>query len=219
MQATSFQCFLGVHSRSAAALLLRLMLALKDAASTYQLAKAPAIAHCSFADDLYGSIGYAVLDASAGSVQLGADTLSGSLSVLRTLLMRTTPREILVATSAIPAPLLRFLKSATGGAEITSVPAASMPAPAAAASVLAGKAAYKAIAQVVLALGEAERPSSGLAALIGLLTHLDRLKMLETLSSCVQVRQLCRTVYACRHFHALLNGIAIGRCSSRSKNI
>jgi hypothetical protein len=148
-----------------------------------------------------------------------ADTLSGSLSVLRTLLMRTTPREILVATSAIPAPLLRFLKSATGGAEITSVPAASMPAPAAAASVLAGKAAYKAIAQVVLALGEAERPSSGLAALIGLLTHLDRLKMLETLSSCVQVRQLCRTVYACRHFHALLNGIAIGRCSSRSKKI
>lgn len=146
------------------------------------------------AGDSYGDLGFALLDAASATILLGVVHEDTNLTALRTLVTQTAPSEVLVATNTLPAAVLRCLKGPSVGAEVTSVPRDDFPVPSAATGILNAKQAFKTVAAAVGGLPAAERPPEALAALVGLLEHLQRMKQLDMVSACVQVRWCCSGV-------------------------
>ena len=158
----------------------------------------PAV-HCGqrHAGDGYERLGFALLDAASATFHLGCVAEDANLSGLRTLLSITSPSEVLLATAAVPARVVRTLKQFANGAPVTSIPAEEVPGTAAAAAVLAAKPPFRAVAAVIAALPEAERPAEGQAALVALLEHVARMKLLPLLSGSVQVRRQASCPFPC----------------------
>ena len=92
------------------------------------------------------------------------------------------------------------------GTEISKVPVEDLPAPAAAAAVLAAKPQFKAVAGIVERLDVASKPAAGLSALVGLLEHVARLKLLPLLSTSIQVRH--RSAYRCQSCQVISRAFA-----------
>jgi hypothetical protein len=141
------------------------------------------------AGESYGELGFALLDAAAATIRLGVVQEDANLSGLRTLVMQTAPSEILIPNSTLTPAALRCLKDPSFGAVVTSIPRDNFPTPSEAAGVLTAKQSFNAVADAVCSLPAAERPPEALAALVGLLEHLQRMKLLDMLSACSQVRR------------------------------
>jgi hypothetical protein len=135
-------------------------------------------------------LGFALLDSATALIQLGAVRMEPSSRALCTLLMQTAPSEVLHVRGNLPTSAERCLNDPSLSPEITVLAPEEVPAPAAALASLDAQADFQAIGVALKAMRE-EVCEESVSALLGLLSHIRRMKLLPILSSSVQACLPC----------------------------
>jgi hypothetical protein len=140
--------------------------------------------------------GFALLDSAAALIKLGTVPNDACCSALRTLLVQAAPSEILHVQGNLPISAVRCLQDPTLSAEVTVLAKEDVPAPAAAQASLQAQSDFQAVGAALKSMSS-DPAAESLSALMGLLSHVRRMKLLSILSSCVQVPYPAITISFC----------------------